>query len=79
MTTLLTEKHDRKKYVKPNMFFMRWLAEKRKKKPLSSVSTTYKNQRDELARLSKLNPPQRRKEKRREMRRPNPLLGVRRK
>ncbi|CAA3021785.1 Hypothetical predicted protein [Olea europaea subsp. europaea] len=51
------EQHDRKEYVKPDMFFMRRLAEKKKKKPLGTGSSTYNNQRDELARLSKLNPP----------------------
>ncbi|CAA3006790.1 Hypothetical predicted protein [Olea europaea subsp. europaea] len=35
---------------------MRWLAEERKKKPMSSGSTTYKNQWDKLTCLSKLNP-----------------------
>ncbi|CAA3003009.1 Hypothetical predicted protein [Olea europaea subsp. europaea] len=56
---LTKEHHDRKEYVKPDMFFIRRLAEekKKKKKPLGTGSSTYKNQRDELARLSKLNPP----------------------
>ncbi|CAA3005609.1 Hypothetical predicted protein [Olea europaea subsp. europaea] len=50
------EQHDKKEYVKPDMFFIRRLLEKKKMKPLGSGSSTYKNQRDELARLSKLNP-----------------------
>ncbi|CAA2955747.1 Hypothetical predicted protein [Olea europaea subsp. europaea] len=41
---------------KPDMFFIRQLAEEKKKKPLDTGSSTYKNQRDELPRLSKLNP-----------------------
>ncbi|CAA2986984.1 Hypothetical predicted protein [Olea europaea subsp. europaea] len=52
------EQHEWKEYVKLDMFFKR-LIEEKKKKALSSGSTTYKNQRDELDRLSKLNPPER--------------------
>ncbi|CAA3014871.1 RNA polymerase sigma factor sigF, chloroplastic [Olea europaea subsp. europaea] len=55
MTT--KEQHDRKEYVKLDMFFMGRLAEEKKKKPLGTSSSTYKNQRDELAKLSKLNLP----------------------
>ncbi|CAA3005489.1 Hypothetical predicted protein [Olea europaea subsp. europaea] len=51
------EQHDKKEYVKPDMFFMKRLTEKKKKKPLGTGSSTYNNQRDEPARLSKLNPP----------------------
>lgn len=50
LTILLVEQHEKKRYVKPDMFYMR------KRKTLSSGSTAYKHQRDELAHLSKLNP-----------------------
>lgn len=51
---LITKQYDRKEYVKPSMFFVRCLAEEKKKKPVSSNSSTYKHQWDELTHLSKL-------------------------
>lgn len=47
---------DKNEYVKMDMFFMRWLIEEKKKKPMSFGSTMYKNEQDEMAQLSKLNP-----------------------
>lgn len=51
------EQYDCKKYVKPDIFFMRCLREAKKKRSLSTSTSTYKHQRDELSHLSKLNLP----------------------
>ncbi|CAA3014127.1 Hypothetical predicted protein [Olea europaea subsp. europaea] len=42
------DRHEKKEYVKPNMFFMRQLGEAKKNKPLSTNTSSYKHQREKL-------------------------------
>ncbi|CAA3004701.1 Hypothetical predicted protein, partial [Olea europaea subsp. europaea] len=60
------DRHEKKEYVKPNMFFMRQLGEAKKNKPLSTNTSSYKHQREKLVSFVEAEPPPTPKKKEKE-------------